>query len=68
MKIFKSRKGSTYIKTSEGKNDVMKPFKRYASFTLAEVLITLSILGIVAAVTVPSIVRNYQKKITVTKL
>ena len=38
------------------------------AFTLAEVLVTLSILGVLAVMTVPGIVRNYKKKITVTKL
>ncbi len=37
-------------------------------FTLAEVLITLAIIGVVAALTIPSVVRNYQKTQTVTKL
>ena len=37
-------------------------------FTLAEVLITLGIIGIVAALTVPTLVANYQKKQTVTQL
>ena len=37
-------------------------------FTLAEVLITLSILGVVAAISIPNIVQNYQKRLTVTKL
>ncbi len=37
-------------------------------FTLAEVLITLAIIGVVAALTVPSAVKNYQKTRTVTKL
>lgn len=32
------------------------------AFTLAEVLITLSIIGIVAALTVPNIINNYQKE------
>lgn len=31
-------------------------------FTLAEVLITLSIIGIVAAITIPALINNYQKK------
>ena len=31
-------------------------------FTLAEVLITLGIIGIVAAMTIPSLVANYRKK------
>jgi prepilin-type N-terminal cleavage/methylation domain-containing protein len=37
-------------------------------FTLAEVLITLAIIGVVAALTIPTVVRNYQKQVTVTKL
>ena len=37
-------------------------------FTLAEVLITLGIIGIVAAMTIPTLIANYQKKQTVTKL
>lgn len=32
-----------------------------AGFTLAEVLITLAIIGVVAALTIPAVVRNYQK-------
>ncbi|MBP3924360.1 type II secretion system protein [bacterium] len=38
----------------------MKKFK--IGFTLAEVLITLSIIGVVAAVTTPSLIMNYTKK------
>ena len=37
-------------------------------FTLAEVLITLGIIGIVAAVTLPSLIGNYQKKQAVSQL
>ena len=37
-------------------------------FTLAEVLITLGIIGIVAAITIPNLITNYQKHVTVTKL
>lgn len=37
-------------------------------FTLAEVLITLGIIGIVAALTIPALVGNYQKEVTVTSL
>ena len=36
------------------------------AFTLAEVLITLGIIGIVAAMTLPIVVGNYQKKELVT--
>ena len=37
-------------------------------FTLAEVLITLAIIGIVAALTIPTLVTNYKKKIVTTRL
>lgn len=37
-------------------------------FTLAEVLITLGIIGIVAAMTIPNIVGNYKKKVIETRL
>ena len=38
------------------------------AFTLAEVLITLGIIGVVAALTLPSVITNYQKKQTATQL
>lgn len=37
-------------------------------FTLAEVLITLGIIGIIAAMTLPTLVNKYQERITVTKV
>lgn len=44
-------------------------FSSYKSgFTLAEVLITLGVIGIVAAMTLPIIVGKYQKQVTVSKL
>ncbi|MBE7709855.1 MAG: prepilin-type N-terminal cleavage/methylation domain-containing protein, partial [Cyanobacteria bacterium SIG32] len=33
-----------------------------AAFTLAEVLITLAIIGVVAAMTIPTLVANYQTR------
>ena len=39
-----------------------------AAFTLAETLITLGIIGIVAAMTIPTLISNHQKKVTVTKI
>ena len=39
-----------------------------AAFTLAEVLITLGIIGVITAITMPSLIQNYQEKATVTKL
>ena len=38
------------------------------SFTLAEVLITLAVIGIVASLTIPIVIRNYQERQTVTSL
>ena len=37
-------------------------------FTLAEVLITLGIIGVVAAMTLPTLINDYQAKETVTRL
>ena len=42
--------------------------QKKAAFTLAEVLITLGIIGIVAAMTLPTLISGYQKKQTVTQL
>ena len=39
-----------------------------AAFTLAEVLVTLAVIGIVAAMTIPNIVQSYNEKVTVTKV
>ncbi len=41
---------------------------RNMAFTLAEVLITLGIIGVVAAMTMPSLIQKYQEKVTVAKL
>lgn len=45
----------TYLKKNLGN------YQRYKAFTLAEVLITLGIIGIVAAMTIPTLVNNVQK-------
>ena len=42
-------------------------FKKVA-FTLAETLITLGIIGIVATMTIPNLITKHQQKVTVTKL
>ena len=39
-----------------------------AAFTLAEVLITLGIIGVVAAMTIPTLMANHRKKVVETKL
>lgn len=42
--------------------------KKINAFTLAEVLITLGIIGVVAAITIPMLITNYQKRQVVTQL
>ena len=38
-------------------------WKNKKGFTLAEVLITLGIIGVVAALTMPALINKYQKKV-----
>lgn len=42
--------------------------KNTKAFTLAEVLITLGIIGVVAALTIPGLITNFQKRETISKL
>ena len=42
--------------------------RRKAAFTLAEVLITLGIIGVVAAMTLPVLIANHQKQVTIARL
>ena len=51
--------------TSDMKNH-FKSIKK--GFTLAEVLITLGVIGVVAALTLPSLIQSYEKKVTATRL
>ena len=47
----------------------MKIFnKKRVGFTLAEVLVTLGIIGVVAVLTVPNVISSYQKKVYVAQL
>lgn len=48
-----------YYYNSVSKGDFMSKSKEMA-FTLAEVLITLGVIGVVAAITIPSLVANYK--------
>ena len=41
---------------------------RKIAFTLAEVLITLGVIGVVAALTLPSVIASYKNQVTVAKL
>ena len=42
--------------------------KKLHAFTLAEVLITLGIIGVVAAMTLPTLIQNHQKQVYATQL
>jgi len=42
--------------------------KRYAAFTLAEVLITLGIIGVIAALTIPTLIKKTNDKETIVAL
>ena len=42
--------------------------KRVPAFTLAEVLITLGIIGVVAAMTLPSVISSYKQKEAISRL
>lgn len=43
-------------------------FGSHMGFTLAEVLVTLGIIGVVSAMTVPTLMQNYQRQSYVTQL
>ena len=51
---FKKKAGATHV-------DLSGNIRRVA-FTLAEVLITLAIIGVVAAMTIPTLIANYQER------
>ena len=42
--------------------------KKFNAFTLAEILITLGIIGVIAALVMPSLITNYKKHIVVTRM
>lgn len=46
----------------------MLKINKHFGFTLSEVLITLGIIGVVSAMTIPSLVKNYQRQVYVTQL
>lgn len=55
--------------TSERSTHIdMPPTKTKAGFTLAEVLVTLGIIGVISAMTIPSLITKYNERATVTKV
>ena len=72
-----SRKNPANINTIKSKGEInmnkstVKPSclaSKKAAFTLAEVLISLGIIGIVAALTLPAIISNYKKSVIETSV
>ena len=57
---FTLAEGATHVDTCDG--------KRKIAFTLAEVLITLGIIGVVASLTIPTIVKTYKEKLLISQL
>ena len=49
-------------------NQEIVGMKKLFAFTLAEVLVTLGIIGVVSAMTVPTLMQNHQRKTYVTQL
>ncbi|MBR1753615.1 prepilin-type N-terminal cleavage/methylation domain-containing protein, partial [bacterium] len=49
----------SYVKTLRNRRSLLLPLR---GFTLAEVLITLGIIGVVAALTIPTLMQSYQNK------
>lgn len=58
----------TFVSAIVSKTNSVRSIKVNKAFTLAEVLITLGIIGVVAAMTIPTLLVNYQKKATVSRL
>ena len=56
------------LTSTNAQNDGLKQLFQKAGFTLAEVLITLGIIGVVAAMVLPAITERVDKQITVTRL
>ena len=58
-----NRRNSASVKQIQDTSYRLNVFKHKAAFTLAEVIITLAIIGIIAAVTLPSLIQSYKKKV-----
>ena len=64
---MKKNKHGAYSCTETRRHEFLQPSKKFA-FTLAEVLITLGVIGIVAALTFPSLIQKHQERILITQL
>ncbi len=48
--------------------EIVSHFSQHCAFTIAEVLITLAVIGVVAALTIPTLVQGYKKQVVETRL
>ena len=65
------RAGFAYAHTAQPLTNDTQSFVRQSpkfGFTLAEVLITLGIIGIVAAMTMPTLIQNYKRNVLETRI
>jgi len=67
MTKFKNSENLKNTRTCQLSDVAIQSDKR-TGFTLAEVLITLGIIGVVAAITMPALIKNYQKHAWVNQL
>ena len=65
---LRERENQAFLGKGGGTNVPEGFKKRKAAFTLAEVLITLGIIGVVAAMTLPTVITNVQKKVVENQL
>ena len=66
--MFYLGKNYSFVKRNCVKQIKATKVKNKLAFTLAEALITIGIIGIVAALTIPTLIANYQKEVTVQRL
>ncbi len=65
---YRLKKKAAFTLAEGAARIAMPNSQRHTAFTLAEVLITLGIIGVVAALTIPAMVGNYKKHVVETSL
>ncbi len=65
-KIFRVK--GNFLCTKCRKEPLISYFSQSCAFTLAEVLITIAVIGVVAALTIPTLINKYNQTVTETRL